>query len=190
MKKLMVTILVMSAACVFAQEATQLNDITFADHMFTINKDGKMIIQLYQGLTDLGQDSLFGYSIISGDTSSDFVLLGDKSGVDATHITGNMKFETSELKAGDKVVFYVVPTKDAEAITNFDVIKTHGGSAHGNTAYGVEWGNNDNFSFLQVGFTPAPEPTPAGQPLPGALTTMLIAGGCAAYLKRKKSARK
>ncbi|MBR5839067.1 MAG: hypothetical protein IKZ84_11030, partial [Victivallales bacterium] len=32
--------------------------------------------------------------------------------------------------------------------------------------------------------------TPSGQPLPGALTTMLIAGGCAAYLKRRKSARK
>ena len=34
------------------------------------------------------------------------------------------------------------------------------------------------------------ETTPSGQPLPGALTTMLIAGGCAAYLRKRKAARK
>ena len=203
MKKLMVAVLVLAGVFAYAKTTTYL-DLENAPfdpdtHMFTIEQDGALHIQLFQPKTVLGQDAEFGYYLITNDetaesgTATKRIVLGDKNdNTEAPHITGNDAFVISDLKKDDKVLFYVIPTQSVGELDTFDVISTPGNSADGHTAYGVEWGNQDNVSFLAVDFQPAPtpDPTPSGQPLPGALTTMLIAGGCAAYLKRRKSARK
>lgn len=214
MKKLMIAILVLATASVFAgngngngnghgngnsnvgnQEPIQLDGATFANHVFTINKNGKMTIQFYQPDTTLGQDAVFGYYKSNASGSFDRYLLADQDAdTEYPAFTGNESFTISDLKAGDKVRFFVIPTTDYNELDNFSVMPAHGNSSQGNTVYGVGWdknGNgkdNHNISFMQTGFTP--DPTPSGQPLPGALTTMLIAGGCAAYLRKRKAARK
>ena len=216
MKKLMIAILVLATASVFAgngngngngnghgngnsnvgnQEPIQLDGATFANHVFTINKNGKMTIQFYQPDTTLGQDAVFGYYKSNASGSFDRYLLADQDAdTEYPAFTGNESFTISDLKAGDRVRFFVIPTTDYNELDNFSVMPAHGNSSQGNTVYGVGWdknGNgkdNHNISFMQTGFTP--DPTPSGQPLPGALTTMLIAGGCAAYLRKRKAARK
>ena len=116
--------------------------------------------------------------------------------------SGPIPFTTDELvlpdlSKGDKITFYVETEQNGtngsdHTLTEFNIIPTPGNSAHGHVVYGVEWPNNNNLSFYGASFTPAPEsdPAPTGQPLPGALTTMLIAGGCAAFLRKRKAARK
>ena len=210
MKKLMIAILVLATASVFAgngngngngnsnvgnQEPIQLDGATFADHVFTINKNGTMTIQFYQPDTTLGQDAVFGYYKSNADGNFDRYLLADQdASTEYPAFTGNESFTIEGLKAGDQVRFFVIPTTNYDELDDFSVMEGHGNSSHGNTVYGVGWDkngnghNNHNISFMQTGFTP--DPTPSGQPLPGALTTMLIASGCAAYLRKRKAARK
>ena len=194
MKKLMIAMLVLVAVGVYAQD-TQVADVTFANHIFTVNKNGNMTIQFYQPDTTLGQDAVFGYYKSNADGSFDRYLLADQD--DSTEypgFTGNESFTIEGLKAGDQVRFFVIPKTNYGELADFSVMPGHGNSAHGNTVYGVGWDkngngkNNHNISFMQTGFEV--ETTPSGQPLPGALTTMLIAGGCAAYLRKRKAARK
>ena len=216
MKKLMIAILVMAAASVFAgngngnghgngngngnsnvvnQEPIQLDGATFANHVFTINKNGKMTIQFYQPDTTLGNDAVFGYYKSNAAGGFDRYLLADHdANTEYPAFTGNEEFTIEGLKVDDQVRFFVIPTTDYKELDGFSVMPGHGGSTHGNTVFGVGWdknGNdkdNHNISFMQTGFTP--DSAPSGQPLPGALTTMLVAGGCAALLRKRKAARK
>jgi hypothetical protein len=210
MKKLMIAILVLATASVFAgngngngngnsnvgnQEPIQLDGATFADHVFTINKNGTMTIQFYQSDTTLGQDAVFGYYKSNADGNFDRYLLADQdASTEYPAFTGNESFTIEGLKVGDQVRFFVIPTTNYDELDDFSVMPGHGDSTHGNTVYGVGWDKNDNghnnhnISFMQTGFTP--DSAPSGQPLPGALTTMLIASGCAAYLRKRKAARK
>ena len=191
MKKLRVALLVMAAPCVFAQEATQLAGVTFDNNMFTVNKDGKMIIQLYQPETTLGHDETFGYIVTSanGETFSQILADYDKDS-EYPKFTGNMEFEIPNLKANDTVVFYVKPTRLSDNMTEFVEYKDENENPK---YYGITYdiGNdhqNHGLAFIQTSFVE--NSTPSGQPLPGALTTMLVAGGCAALLRKRKAARK
>ena len=193
MKKLMIAFLVLAATFVYAQD-TQLADVTFADHMFTINTNGTMHIQMYQPETTLGHGEIFGYIIESADgtTRSDILAVNYHSD-EYDKLTGNAPFDIENLKAGDNVVFYVKPTTDSAQLTDFDEFK---GDHDGDPNYSaISWdkGNgheNHGMAFLQASFTADGNPAASGQPLPGALTTMLVASGCAAYLRKRKAARK
>jgi len=194
MKKLFFAMLVLAAVGVYAQD-TQLADVTFANHIFTVNTNGTMTIQFYQSDTTLGNDAIFGYYKSNAEGGFDRYLLADQdANTEYPAFTGNEEFTIEGLKAGDQVRFFVIPTTNYAELDNFSVMPGHGNSSHGNTVYGVGWDKNDNghdnhnISFMQTAFTP--DSTPSGQPLPGALTTMLIAGGCATYLRKRKAARK
>ena len=155
------------------------------NHVFNVMESGTWVIQLNQSTSVNGQVSKFGYYVYSTDG------VKSKANPFTDPLKGNALFTLPNLKQGEKIEFYVMTEahgqgSTASELTNFHIMDTPGNSAHGNTTYGVDWTNNKDFSFHNANFTPAP----SGQPLPGALTTMLIAGGCAAYLKRKKSARK
>ena len=191
MKKLMIAILVMAAASVFAQEATQLDGVTFENNMFTVNKDGKMLIQLYQPGTTLGHEETFGYIVTSanGETFSQILADYDKDS-EYPKFTGEMKFEIPNLKASDTVVFFVKPKEGADNLTEFVEYKDENDNPK---YYGITYdiGNhhqNHGIAFIQTSFVE--KSAPSGQPLPGALTTMLVAGGCAALLRKRKAARK
>ena len=207
MKKLMVAVLVLVG--VFAYAQSENNTQSYLDtvapfnsetHMFTIQQDGALHIQLYQSVNELGHVGVFGYYTISADNiqSQDNPLAYHNPPEEGGRkLEGNDEFTINGLKANDKVVFYVIAKKDTGTdvkYTDFDVNpNTPGYSAGGATVYTVDFKDKNKeaeFSFMRVSFEPASEPSTSGQPLPGALTTMLIAGGCAAYLKRRKSARK
>ena len=199
MKKLMIAILVLAAVGVYAQDVqTALSGVVFNTNtgLFDIKKDGTWVIQLYQPMTDNGQtNALWYYKVINGENTQPDKL-SDKP-------QGNDTFTFSGLHAGESIKFYLNPAQNGSnpsgiaELNNIHVIThPHGNpgvdlvTGKTNEVYGFEWGKNknNNLSFINSSFEPAS--TPSGQPLPGALTTMLIAGGCAAYLKRRKSARK
>lgn len=225
MKKLMVAILVLATASVFAGNGngnghgnghgngndngqvsetiqTALENVRFdpATGAFNIQKGGDWVIQLYQPETDNGNTDKFGYYKIVNGVKSEAIPLANKP-------KGNESFTISGLNAGDSIVFYVDPKNNGnsqnaelndkgELAGQFVVMNASGDMssfvADANTVYGIAWPTNNNLSFKYAGFTVAPpsEPTPSGQPLPGALTTMLVAGGCAAFLRKRKAARK
>ena len=225
MKKLMVAILVMAAASVFAGNGnghgngngngngndngqvsetiqTALENVRFdpATGAFNIQKGGDWVIQLYQPETDNGNTDKFGYYKIVNGVKSEAIPLANKP-------KGNESFTISGLNAGDSIVFYVDPKNNGNsqnAVLNdkgelagqFVVMNASGDTsafvADADTVYGIAWPTNNNLSFKYAGFTVVhpSEPAPSGQPLPGALTTMLVAGGCAAFLRKRKAARK
>ncbi len=194
MKKLLVAVLVLVTVFAYAKngnntQSEELGPVQFDAnyHVFNVMESGTWVIQLNQSTSVNGQVNEFGYYVYSNGIKSEPIPF-------TTGLTGNAQFSLPNLKEGDKIEFYVVTEQHDQngssvpELTEFNIIPTPGNSAHGNVVYGVEWPNNNNLSFHNASFTP--EPAPAGQPLPGALTTMLVAGGCAAYLKRKKAARK
>ena len=197
MKKLMIAILVMAAVGVYAQDVqTAMNGVAFDRNtgLFNIQQGGTWVIQLYQPMTDNGQtNALWYYKVIDGENTKP-VKLSDKP-------KGNDTFTISGLNAGESIKFYLNPAQNGsnpsgiEELNNIHIITDpHGNpgvdsfTGKPNTVYGFEWGQNNNLSFINSGFEPTP--TPSGQPLPGALTTMLVAGGCAAFLRKRKAARK
>ena len=199
MKKLMVAFLVLATVFAYAKKDNDNNNNTqpavspvqfdAENHVFNVMESGTWVIQLNQSTSVNGQVSQFGYYVYSNGAKSKAIPF-------TTPLTGNATFTLPNLNQGDKIEFYVVTEQhgqngSAAPLTEFNIIPTPGNSAHGHVVYGVEWPKNNDLSFYESDFTPASAPAaPSGQPLPGALTTMLIAGGCAAYLKRRKSARK
>ncbi len=187
MKKLMVAFLVLATVFAYAKKDnnnTEVSPVQFdaENHVFNVMESGTWEIQLNPSTSVTGQVYEFGYSVqhLNGVTSDPIPFTTDE-------------LVLPDLSKGDKIVFYVVTEQNgqngsAEPLTNFSIIPTPGNSAHGHVVYGVKWPNNNNLSFYEANFEPAP--TSSGQPLPGALTTMLIAGGCAAYLRKRKAARK
>ena len=186
MKKLMIAILVLATVFAYAKNDnnTEVGPVQFdrVGHVFNVMESGTWEIQLNHSTSVNGQVYEFGYYVqhLNGVTS------------------GPNPFTTDELvlpnlSKGDKIEFYVVTEQHGqngspEPLTAFHVMETPGNSAHGHVVYGVEWPKNNNLSFYGASFTP--DSAPSGQPLPGALTTMLVAGGCAAFLRKRKAARK
>ncbi len=187
MKKLMVAILVLASVFAYAKKDnnTEVGPVQFdaENHVFNVMESGTWEIQLNSSTTVNGQVHEFGYSVqhLNGVTSDPIPFTTDE-------------LVLPDLSKGDKIVFYVVTEQNgqngsAKPLTEFSIIPTPGNSAHGHVVYGVKWPNNNNLSFYGAKFEPAPS-APSGQPLPGALTTMLVAGGCAALLRKRKAARK
>ena len=204
MKKLMVAVLVLVG--VFAYAQSEIDAQSYLDaaapfdsgtHMFTIQQNGTLHIQLYQSVNELGHVDVFGYyKILADNTMEDNPLAYHNPSEGQRKLKANAEFDIEGLQANEKVVFYVIAKKDGEdeKHTDFDINpNTPGGSAGGATIYTVGFKDKNKdaeFSFKRVGFTSDSAPAASGQPLPGALTTMLVAGGCAAFLRKRKAARK
>ena len=209
MKKLMIAMLVLVAACVYAQEQvsqdvqTALENVKFNPETgtFTILKGGTWSIQLDQKWTDNGNTDKFGYyKYVNG------VVVGSEDL--SSKPKGNDRFEISGLNAGDEIAFFVDPknngnssgavlNENGELAGKFVVMNAPQGTdmnsftATADTVYGIAWPTQNNLSFKYYSFVVTDDtPAASGQPLPGALTTMLIAGGCAAFLRKRKAARK
>ncbi|MBO7533808.1 MAG: hypothetical protein J6T46_07450, partial [Victivallales bacterium] len=108
-------------------------------------------------------------------------------------LTGNETIKINDLKAGDEIAFYMTSKKGGDNLTIYstNVTLPNSSTYFTETDYGYTFGDTKwDKGVLAWKESTTVDPTTSGQPLPGALTTMLIAGGCAAYLKRKKAARK
>lgn len=195
MKKLMIAILVMAAAGVYAQVSVENYDngiISYNDGIFTVLANGSLTLTYYSPDTKYGQIEEFGYYMESN-PSKHFVL--------DTKLTGNESITISGLKEGDKIGFYADTKFSHKGDKNVTVYSSMVDLANTLTSfketdYGYTFGDvkwESRVLAFAMSTTPAPEPeppAPTGQPLPGALTTMLVAGGCAAFLRKRKAARK
>ena len=181
MKKLMVAILVLAAACVYAQmpDFEYENDFYgYKNGVFTIKTNGDLNLTYYSEDSKYGQIKEFGYYNIANPTKQNKI---------DTHLTGNETVTISGLQAGDEIGFYIntkfsydkmknvtvysSPVTDVpKSLTSFHV--TDDGYTFGDTKWEAR--------VLGFAVSVPSETTPSGQPLPGALTTMLVAGGCAA----------
>ena len=159
----------------------------YYDGVFKITQDGTLSLTYYSPDSKYGQVTAFGYFKV-GNPDEKF-LLDDK-------LTGNETVKIENLKAGDEIAFYMQSKKGGDNLTIYSTNVTQPNSTtyftvtdYGYTFGDTKW-DKGVLAWKEVTTVNSPETAPSGQPLPGALTTMLIAGGCAAYLKRRKSARK
>ena len=190
MKKLLVAALVLVSAIVC--HANPISDIAeYYDGVFKITQNGSITLTYYSPDTKYGQVvQEFGYIKLNESPTEWYTL--DKK------LKGGESVTLSDLQAGDEIVLYIKKThhNGTTMIYSADVTLPDSMTNFHETEYGYTFGDSKWEDGRVLGFTatstPDEEPTPSGQPLPGALTTMLIAGGCAAYLKRKnkKAARK
>ena len=184
MKKSIIAVLVFVAtvASLVAAPATDLYD--YYNGVFSIKNDGSMTLTYYSPASKYGQVTEFGYFNVSNPEEK--FMLDDK-------LTGNETIKINDLKAGDEIAFYMTSKKGGDNLTIYstNVTLPNSSTYFTETDYGYTFGDTKwNKGVLAWKESTTVNPTPSGQPLPGALTTMLIAGGCAAYLKRKKAARK
>ena len=186
MKKSIIAVLVLvtTVASLIAAPATDLYD--YYNGIFSIKNDGSMTLTYYSPDSKYGQVTEFGYFKVSNPEEK--FMLDD-------HLTGNETIKINDLKAGDEIAFYMSSKKGGDDLTIYSTNVTLANSTTYFTVtdYGYTFGDtkwDKGVLAWKESTTVNPTPAPSGQPLPGALTTMLIAGGCAAYLKRKKAARK
>ena len=185
MKKLLFAALVLVSAILC--HANPLSDIAeYYDGVFKITQNGSITLSYYSPDTKYGQVvKEFGY-IKLNESPTEWHTLDKK-------LTGNESVTLSGLQAGDEVVLYIKKThhNGTAMIYSTEVMFDGSMTNFHETDYGYTFGDSKWEDGRVLGFTATSTPSaPSGQPLPGALTTMLIAGGCAAFLKRKKSARK
>ena len=184
MKKSIIAVLVFVAtvASLVAAPATDLYD--YYNGVFSIKNDGAMTLTYYSPDSKYGQVTEFGYFNVSHPEEK--FMLDDK-------LTGNETIKINDLKAGDEIAFYMTSKKGGDNLTIYstNVTLPNSSTYFTETDYGYTFGDTKwDKGVLAWKESTTVNPTPSGQPLPGDLTTMLIAGGCAAYLKRKKAARK
>lgn len=197
MKKLLVATLVLVSVFAYAKKDNDTTVTTptepkvtelyeYYNGVFKITQDGTMSLTYYSPDSKYGQVTEFGYFKV-GNPDKKF-LLDDK-------LTGNETVKIENLKAGDEIAFYMKSKKGGDNLTIYstNVMASNSTTFFTVTDYGYTFGDTKwDKGVLAWKEKAIVDSTPAasGQPLPGALTTMLIAGGCAAYLKRRKSARK
>ena len=187
MKKLLVAALVLVSAIV-CHAADSVDSIyKYYNGTFEILQNGSMSLTYYSPDSKYGQVYEFGYIKLNENPTEWYAL--DKD------LTGNESVTLNGLQVGDKVAFYIkTKFSGKETVYSTDVDFPQSITNFHQTDYGYTFGDPKWVEGRVLGFeatsTPDPAPATSGQPLPGALTTMLIAGGCAAYLKRRKSARK
>ena len=183
MKKFLVAalVLVTTVASLIAAPATDLYE--YYNGVFKITQDGSMTLTYYSPDSKYGQVTAFGYFKV-GNPDEKF-LLDDK-------LTGNETVKINDLKAGDEIAFYMQSKKGGDNLTIYSTNVTQPNSTTYFTVtdYGYTFGDTKWDKGVLAWKEATAVNSPSGQPLPGALTTMLIAGGCAAYLKRRKAARK
>ena len=181
MKKFLVAALVLVSAIV-CHAADSVDSIyKYYEGTFEILQNGSMSLTYYSPDSKYGQIEEFGYFKVDDPTNK--IKLDD-------HLTGNETVTIKDLEAGDKIAFYMKSKKGGDVLTIYSTNVTLEDSTTYFTEkdYGYTFGDTKWEKGRVLAFEA--NSTPSGQPLPGALTTMLIAGGCAAYLKRKKAARK
>lgn len=200
MKKLLVAFLVLATVFAYAKkdndttvttptEPTVTDLYSYYEGVFTIKQAGSLSLTYYSPDSKYGQIEEFGYYKVSNPEEK-FLL--------DTDLKGNETVTIENLKAGDEIAFYMDSKKSGDL-----TIYSSNVTLENSTTYFYEKDKGDHDYEYTFGDTKwkkgrvlawkmrtDPAPAPSGQPLPGALTTMLIAGGCAAYLKRRKSARK
>jgi hypothetical protein len=155
--------------------------------VFKIKQDGSLSLTYYSPDSKYGQIEEFGYYKV-GNPEKKFLL--------DSHLTGNETVTIKNLKAGDEIAFYMDSKKSGEVMIYSSNVTLPNSTTYfyekdyGNQDYGYTFGDTKWEKGRALAWKMGTNPAPSGQPLPGALTTMLIAGGCAAFLKRKKAARK
>ena len=155
--------------------------------VFKIKQDGSLSLTYYSPDSKYGQIEEFGYYKVGNPEEK--ILLD-------SHLTGNETVTIKNLKAGDEIAFYMDSKKSGEVMIYSSNVTLPNSTTYfyekdyGNQDYGYTFGDTKWKEGRALAWKMGTNPAPSGQPLPGALTTMLIAGGCAAYLKRRKSARK
>ena len=181
MKKSIIALLVLVSAVV-CQAASVEEIYEYYNGVFTITQDGDLMLTYFSKDSKYGHIDEFGYYKV--DDPDKKYMVDDK-------LHGNETVTIKNLKAGDKIGLYIKSDKSENlTIYSTDVTLPDTTTIFSETENGFTFGDT-KWDARVLGFTATSTPSaPSGQPLPGALTTMLIAGGCAAYLKRKKSARK
>ncbi len=202
MKKLMIAMLVLVAVGVYAKDETPSGPqavFHYDNGKFIIDSDGYMQLNYEMDITKPGQVNDFGYYIIDSTkplTKDDLKSLDTKpQNKDTIPISGLQKDQSIgfylKTKKADGEGYTVVLSTATELADDFgenivSFTKLESGS--------YTFGDSHWTSYRVLGFDTTPAPSdpsaPTGQPLPGALTTMLIAGGCAAFLRKRKAARK
>ncbi len=196
MKKLMIAILVLATAFVHAQSAEEARaSFHYLDGKFFIDSDGYFQLTYDMPGSKPGQNVNFGYYIFDDAkplSQDDLNFLDDKpknhdtitiSGLKSNQVIGF--YFASDKSAGATILSTVTDVDDefGKSFVSFSELKP------GYYTFGDEhWDGGRVLAFTEV--ESAPSPAPSGQPLPGALTTMLVAGGCAAFLRKRKAARK
>ncbi len=188
MKKSIIALLVLVSA--FVCQAASVEEIyEYYNGVFTITQDGDLMLTYNSSDTKYGQViTEFGYVKLA-ENETDIIEFNPLT----NKITGGSEPATlSGLQANDKIALYIKTRKGGDTVYfSTDVTFPNSERNFHETDYGYTFGDKHWEDGRVLGFTVTSTPSaPSGQPLPGALTTMLIAGGCAAYLKRKKSARK
>ena len=200
MKKLLVAALVLVSVIVCHAADSVAQIYKYYDGVFEILQNGSMTLTYSTQLSEPGQNSIesFAYYSVTPYTDENGEVVNytfteiDK--LDASNPKDGVSVTINDLKAGDVIAFSVDPkTKDKvySAYYNGEELAA-GEHFHHDSGETYHFSKSNNTHTKVLGFTVSstPDAAPSGQPLPGALTTMLIAGGCAAYLKRRKSSRK
>lgn len=185
MKKFLLSLLVFSSISLLA--AYQYNikgnqgwltfdsDTTVA---FDLDRSGKdndheNFIDRGEGIADYGW-----YNLDTGETGSfnngASATFGenDRIGLYVTDNTGTTYYSTK-------------PDKDAADEIVWGKSKTVDGSP---AIYGGNIGSNGTHEYyvFKINSVPAPGKAPSGQPLPGIIATLIVGGGAALYLKKRK----
>ena len=207
MKKLLVAALVLVTVFAYAKPkkegtATYVTDVyEYYNGVFEMTQDGSLTFNYKTNLSEQGQNSEISFAYYkleayTDESGKEIYKFTDPVTLDASIPKDGHSATIENLKKGDISALSVDPKNFpmvySTFITEEPEVFERGADFHHDSGetfhFSKDNGNNGNTKVL--GFSVSATAAPSGQPLPGALTTMLIAGGCAAFLKRKKSARK
>ena len=207
MKKLLVAVLVLVTVCVYAKpkeegSASYVTDVyEYYNGVFEMTQDGSLTFNYKTSLSENGQIGKisFAYSKLESYTDENGKVIyqfTEPVTLDASIPHDGYSDTIENLKKGDIIALSVDPKNFEKVYSTYiteDSFERAANFHHDSDEtfhFSKANGNNGNTKVLGFSVEATPAAAPSGQPLPGALTTMLIAGGCAAYFRKRKASRK
>ncbi len=151
---------------------------------FDILQNSVLNISYDSAGTKFGQDMTFGYFIL--DANGKVAATYDLS------VKANTSVSTVELKAGDKVGFWLKTDKTSQTVYSVSALNTDGKNYFNDIlskgggvlfTFGDKKWDSRVLSF-SVAYT---NEGPSGQPLPGILATLLLGGGALAFSRMRRA---
>ena len=205
MKKLLVAALVLVSVFAYAKPkkegtATYVTDIyEYYNGVFKMTQDGSLTFNYKTNLSEPGQNSDISFAYYklesyTDENGNELYKFTEPVTLDASIPKDGHSATINNLKKGDIIALSGnpknFPTVYSTYITENSFERGEDFHHDSGETFHFSKANGNNGNTKVLGFSVEATPAASGQPLPGALTTMLIAGGCAAYLKRRKSSRK